>query len=304
MNYTLNLLEPEKSNINYKISQFPDGQQFLELYEGVLISQPLNSDWGIGRILKNDPKTYVTIYSRFKSFLDLEIIIQAVNILKRIGAHDIRLHIPYFLGARSDRRFTKDGIHYIKEVVSPIINSLGLSEVSVLDPHSDVIEACVNNLNKIDIFPYIKQSLKSIDNRDDARKNLALVSPDAGAYKKIFDIAKEFKIPNIINATKVRDLETGNIKETQVQLPPTFTNDENKNLLIVDDLCDGGRTFIELAKAIRNERFSGNLYLYVTHGVFSKGFDELRNHFDHIFTTDSYDSVDADKDFVTVYSAY
>lgn len=304
MYYTLDLVNPHRSTIQYKISQFPDGQQFLELRENTKAVNHLNSDWGNGYQLKTDPTAYVTIYSRFRSFLDLEIIIQAVNILKRVGAHDIRLHIPYFLGARSDRRFEYYGIHYIKDVVAPIINSLGLTNVSVLDPHSDVVEACVDNLHKISNLPYIKNALKSIDNRNEARENLALVSPDAGAYKKIFDVANEFSIPNIINATKVRDIKTGKIKETQIQLPPNFIDDEDKNLLIVDDLCDGGRTFIELAKAIRSEGFTGKLYLYVSHGVFSKGFDELREHFDHIFTTDSYNSIEADRDFLTVYSAY
>ena len=51
--------------------------------------------------------------------------------------------------------------------------------------------------------------------------------------------------------------------------------------MIVDDTCDGGRTFIELAKVLR-ARNAGKIELYVTHGIFSKGLKELSEHFDCI----------------------
>jgi ribose-phosphate pyrophosphokinase len=53
----------------------------------------------------------------------------------------------------------------------------------------------------------------------------------------------------------------------------------------VDDICDGGRTFIEISKAL--DGYQGELYLFVTHGIFSKGFEELFKHFTKIYTTNS-----------------
>jgi ribose-phosphate pyrophosphokinase len=52
--------------------------------------------------------------------------------------------------------------------------------------------------------------------------------------------------------------------------------------VIVDDICDGGRTFLEIAKTIRSKKrnisiFGDKIYLVVTHGIFSAGFDELKN---------------------------
>ena len=52
--------------------------------------------------------------------------------------------------------------------------------------------------------------------------------------------------------------------------------------LIVDDICDGGRTFLEAAKILKEET-TGKLFLYVTHGIFSKGIDELLEHYEHIY---------------------
>jgi ribose-phosphate pyrophosphokinase len=57
--------------------------------------------------------------------------------------------------------------------------------------------------------------------------------------------------------------------------------------VIVDDICDGGRTFIELAKVIIAQNQEAKIYLVVTHGIFSAGFSELTNYFDGIYTTNS-----------------
>jgi ribose-phosphate pyrophosphokinase len=59
----------------------------------------------------------------------------------------------------------------------------------------------------------------------------------------------------------------------------------NSAVLIVDDICDGGGTFIGIAKALPKDV---KKYLYVTHGIFSKGLRELTGHFEHIYTTNSY----------------
>ena len=71
---------------------------------------------------------------------------------------------------------------------------------------------------------------------------------------------------------------------------------KSKNFVICDDICDGGRTFIEIAKAIRNIRpeevFGDNIYLVVTHSIFSAGFEELEKWFTGIYTTNSVKDID------------
>jgi ribose-phosphate pyrophosphokinase len=60
---------------------------------------------------------------------------------------------------------------------------------------------------------------------------------------------------------------------------------EGKTCFIVDDICDGGGTFVGLA-ALLKSRHAGKIVLIVSHGIFSKGFD-LAN-IDAIYTTDSF----------------
>lgn len=57
--------------------------------------------------------------------------------------------------------------------------------------------------------------------------------------------------------------------------------------IIRDDLCDGGATFIECAKQLRDLGFK-EVVLCVAHGFFTRGVDHLFNNgIDKIITTDS-----------------
>ena len=263
----LNLVDPEKSHIKYKISKFPDGQQTIDII-----------DFTKSKFIDGT----ISIWSRLNNFKDLELIICANQAMKNIGATHVHLFTPYFVGARSDRQFQEGGVNYLKQVICPIINNQNFSSVTVIDPHSDVLEACLNNFVKINNFDLVSNTLLNLVRSDS--DEVVLVSPDAGAYKKVFDVAKQFNIDKIITATKVRDLKTGNIIRTEV---PVLDQHNKLMYIIVDDICDGGRTFLELAKAIKDSRPTATVYLIVTHGIFSAGFDQLVQQIDGIFTTNS-----------------
>lgn len=272
MRQILNLAYPDQSWIKFRISKFPDGQQSITITDSAAI---------VG--------TKVMIKSRMNSFQDVELIICATQALRAFTKQmDIELFVPYFLGARSDRKFTAGGINYLKTVICPIINSQNFSKVTVLDPHSDVLEACLNNFHKLDNHELVADAIGDITHS--AEDEIILVSPDAGAYKKIFDIAKRFQIDNIITATKVRDIQTGKIVHIDVPLAsPRYY--KGTKFVIVDDICDGGRTFVELARSIREKIADAEIYLVVTHGIFSAGFEMLSNDIRRIYTTNSISDV-------------
>jgi ribose-phosphate pyrophosphokinase len=291
---TLNLAYPENSEIKFKINRFPDGQQSVTIEDAPAFLQ--------GRDIK--------LYSRMNNFKDLELIICANQALRNMAVSTVSLYVPYFMGARSDRRFTEGDVHYLKQVICPIINSQNFNAVLVLDPHSDVLEACLNNFEKINNHTIVKHALTDIDNKDGAQDRIVLVSPDAGAYKKIFDVAQKFGINKIITATKVRDIKTGKILHTEI---PTLDQHEDLKYVIVDDICDGGRTFIELAKAIHGSRPTAKVYLVVTHGIFSNGFLELSRELEKVYSSNSYSDRkdiehDSDytvsKDFLTQFNIF
>ncbi len=284
--FVIDLEYLENSEIVYKISRFPDGQQSVNLSEADL------------SFIEGSE---VTIKSRFNGFKDLELIICANKALREAGASKVNLFVPYFLGARSDRKFAEGGVNYLKEVVCPLINLQKFDSVTVFDPHSDVLEACLNNFKKVDNVElvrfaltelYGKDQLKSgVDQFEYLKNKVCLVSPDAGALKKVFHVAESIGYANdIVISAKHRDLATGKITHTEVPLSNT---NPGQDFVIIDDICDGGRTFIEIAKVIKShvwrgdDYFTGKIYLIVSHGIFSAGFDDLGDYFDGIFCTNS-----------------
>jgi len=67
---------------------------------------------------------------------------------------------------------------------------------------------------------------------------------------------------------------------------------KNIPILICDDLCDAGGTFIGEAKYLRENGISNPLNLFVGHGLFTKGLEPLLEHFEHIYCTNSYQDID------------
>ena len=288
----LNLVNPNDIlSFKYEISRFPDGQQSLRLIE---------EGYNTFNSLKENPYG-ITIKSRLNDFRDLEIIICATQALKEVGVQRIKLYVPYCVGARSDRKFMEGGINYVKHVIAPIINSQSYEQVIIMDPHSDVLEACINNFVKVDNIRLVEFAFKDyflskgFETWSGSNfENVRLISPDAGALKKVFHVADTVKYRNeVIIASKHRNLETGKIDYTNV---PMSVNDADKDVFIIDDICDGGRTFIEVAKAVNEVRKlsssvhpdnHGKNYLIITHGIFSAGFDSLGEYFDGIYCTNS-----------------
>ena len=184
------------------------------------------------------------------------------------------LRITCLIGQRSDRRFNNNESFDLK-TISKFINSMGFSHVKILHPHSSVALALIENSEAIDHFEYVEESFHSLEDP-------ILVSPDAGAFKSTYDIAQKLGA-DLVASNKVR-VEGKPVIQVQGDV-------EGKECLIVDDMADGGRTFIELAKALKSQGAS-SVNLYVTHGMFNFGFDEFEDIIECIFTTNSYRSFD------------
>lgn len=88
-------------------------------------------------------------------------------------------------------------------------------------------------------------------------------------------------IPSI-TLKKTRDQKSGDITDQ------TYTKVEAKSVIVMDDLCDGGRTFFELGKKLRADGVE-NLTLFVIHGVFSNNaIPRLREVYHTIISTNTY----------------
>jgi len=160
---------------------------------------------------------------------------------------------------------------------------MGFDKVEILHPHSPISLALINNACQIPHYQYVKNASEAIGNP-------VLISPDAGAYKTTHEIALKLDA-DLVPSNKVR---IDGVPQISIQ-----GDVQGRDCLIVDDLADGGRTFIFLAEALKKNG-ALKVFLYVTHAQFNYGFDELKEVIDHVYCTNSYRDI-AD-DFVTQFA--
>lgn len=193
------------------------------------------------------------------------------------------LELAWLPWARQDRHMV-NGDSFALKVFANQLNTLNFNKVLLLDPHSDAAAAAINN----SVVIAQETCLMKSENLRQAISTgkLMLVAPDAGALKKIHNVAKASGARDYAILTKERDVATGNLTGFSL----VSGNVAGKDVLIVDDLCDAGGTFIGSAQVLRDAS-ARSVSLYVTHGVFSKGVENLLNNgIDAIYTTTSFAS--------------
>ncbi len=196
---------------------------------------------------------------------DVMTLLMLCDALKRMGKSIHRIDIPYLPYARQDRVCNKGEALSLK-VFADLINTVGAKQVCITDVHSDVSLALINNVHN-----YEPKDFGLLDVIGDR----LVICPDAGAEKRILKLGKPY-----VMATKVRKPETGEILTTNLIDP--LNKVVGADCIIVDDICDGGRTFTELAKQLRHHE-AQSVDLYVTHGIFSKGMTVFKGLIDNIY---------------------
>lgn len=190
----------------------------------------------------------------------------------------VHLHMPFLPYGRQDKDVSNDSTFNLT-VLSAMLNTFQFSLVSTVDAHNPrVATALIRNFHNIEI----KSTVQAIVDL----KNITRVAyPDDGARARYGIHAHNINRDTTITGYKMRDQTTGYI--THYQLDSTDIDTKDK-ILIVDDICDGGATFIHLVKAIKTINPYVEVNLFVTHGIFSKGRQILLDAgIKNIYTTDT-----------------
>jgi ribose-phosphate pyrophosphokinase len=214
--------------------------------------------------------TIVAELTSSEEIMKLMLVTDAIRQLRIPSLQTLKLKLAYLPYARQDRVCARGEALSIK-VMCDLINSLKFDEVMISDCHSDVGIALLNNCShttQLEGFRLNKNIHNILTNSD------YLVIPDLGASKKAKEIASKYGLKTI-QCTKTRG-EDGWISITPLTPASEY---EGKRLVVADDICDGGGTFIALAEALRGHRI---LDLVVTHGIFSKGKLALEKYYDKV----------------------
>ena len=269
--------------------------------------------WSRPDIIKTsypDGTSYVEVKSfkyeleyRINSYEDLWTLAQIKDVYDYNKQH-LHVIIPNLIDAQADRRFAPNQSSNLMLVLN-FLKSLDFAEITFFHPHNpEVVEAILPEAHILDNSYFIDEVLeriwfnnKGLDSKDvdpkylrrkgedfNIQDNLILMSSDAGGFKPLMKLCDKIGWKGETeSAAKSRKYEEDKSVLTQLINRQDFGG---KDVLIVDDICVYGGTFIGLAKLLK-ERNIGKLYLAVSHMTVSNPNPDLVNLFDKVFTTTS-----------------
>jgi ribose-phosphate pyrophosphokinase len=233
------------------VGKFPDGTLAFD-------KENMSSIW-LASVSKYGADAPIEITWKFENNEEMIVLLFVVEHLRGCGFSHIELCMPYIPNGRMDRVKSTDDVFTLKYFCN-FINWLNFKKVTVLDPHSYVSAALINNIDIKNPDRYILQAIKSLekDYPGMSRKDWIVFYPDEGAMKR-YSGNLPYKYAFGI---KQREWETGKIKGLDVA---GCTEDiKDKVILIIDDICSKGGTFYHSAKKLK-ELGAKEVYLFVTH---------------------------------------
>lgn len=187
----------------------------------------------------------------FENEAELSSVIQLAVLYRQINGFKADLSMPYLVYGRQDKGISNTST-FAKSAIIPILRQL-FTRISTLDAHSE--DEWVFNIAPLEQIGFCV-----------AEANPEIICyPDKGAALRGYE---NFYRPTI-NLDKARNQLTGEIIGLCIG-QDDIEKIKGKRVLICDDICDGGRTFIEATKLLK-ESGAKEVYLYTTHGIYSKG---------------------------------
>lgn len=194
---------------------------------------------------------------KFESEAEVMHILQLGLLLKNYNGYRTYLSIRTCPYARQDRAIANNTTFAFYAFSDVLIACNYFDSVDVLDVHNKKVLPRL----MINILPNQRIAEVLLDSKADV-----ICFPDKGASERGYSYDME-KYGEPIILDKKRNQESGVIEGLKFasKIP---LNLKGFKILIVDDLCDGGRTFIESAKLLK-ENGAEKVFLYTTHGLYT-----------------------------------
>ncbi len=220
----------------------------------------------------------VTISIRFEDERDITKLMFVCQYLQEHGITEIYLNVPYFPYSRMDRKIF--GYMFTLQYFADFLNSVGFKKIRVFDPHSEIVQELVENIEIDYPTSLIRDVLIDIGDVNH------IFYPDKGAHKKYVSqmVGGNLEAIPYFYGDKTRNLQTGKIERYDLVNVPEVIG----NVLLVDDLCVYGGTF-NWAGSLLKEAGADKVYLYVSHCENSIHDGELLEGdlIEKVYTTDS-----------------
>lgn len=264
-------------NVPLKQLTFSDGASTIQLLEQPLLSLNKASNYYSITVEPSTPvDRYLTELILLKSAIDNTY----TSALWNKGIVNL-LYLPY---GRADRVFENGDAAPLDSFFETLSEVFSNNEIILHDPHSAAYVRAIRQYG-LDIREITQAALfKDNPASELFKEGDVLIAPDKGSLDKIFKIQQTLSYhedikPTIIEAGKTRDLGTGRVTGTTL---PDNIDLTGTTCWIIDDIADGGGTFIPLAEKLR-EAGAAKVILYVTHGIFAKGLEPFKGIIDEIY---------------------
>lgn len=206
--------------------------------------------------LPDDLPDNVTVQWRYSHEGEVMQLAQLKDLLDHMGIR-AQLDISYLPYARQDKPVSNSSC-FALYTFARILNGMSWDWITVMDPHSEIALHEIAQCGARYPGDRVRALMQEV-------KADVLCYPDAGALKKYGKLFNRVSI----HGEKVRDQATGMITSYEI-----LGDCDGERVLIVDDICDGGATFRLLAEQL-HKAGAEEVFLYVTHGIFSKGVRHL-----------------------------
>lgn len=230
------------NSFNTEITQFPNGERGYE--------------FAVSDV------EHVRLFFKYEDDKDIFSLICAADTIYRWNKQaKIDLIMPYIPYSRMDRVKKVFSAFTLKSFANVVNNIVKPQHIKCLDAHSDV------SLALFDCYVYnFKPQIRFINEKYD-RDTTLIVYPDGNAAKKYKEYLSEFKS---ISLLKDRNFESGQIAASTITDSKDLEKldlSKIKNVVIVDDLCSKGGTFLRASENIRAllKNDSVNIDLVVAH---------------------------------------
>lgn len=182
-------------------------------------------------------------------------LLQFVDVCKRCSADEITCVIPYFGYSRQDRMNGREALS--SKIVANCLKAVGADRVVVLDLHASQIQGFFDiPVDAMSAMPVISKHIKDLN-----IENLVVVSPDHGGVKRARTVAETVNAPLAV-------VDKRRPKANVAEATFIIGDVKDKNVCIVDDICDTGGSLIAASKILK-EHGAKDIYVAVTHGVLS-----------------------------------
>jgi ribose-phosphate pyrophosphokinase len=206
------------------------------------------------------------------------------------SAESLTFVLPNMLYSRKDRK-DKSRVPISARALARTI-SPNLKRIITMDLHAPQIQGFYPENTPLDnlySFPEVARYL--LQKHGNEFEKLVVVSPDAGGVHRAKSFLRKLEKYNydspdkkefsfaMINKTRPKSGEIENMQLVGDVL--------NKDVLIVDDIIDTGGTLCKAAELLKKQG-AGKIFCYATHGLFTKGTQELVSCFDRVMTSNTH----------------